>query len=203
MKTERENYHHGDLRQALIDAALELVVEKDVSSVSLREVARKAGVSHAAPYRHFEDKEALLAAVAQEGLEMFNYSLQEANQHITNPLEKLEVGCTAYVRYAIAHPSYYRIMFGAGGVNVEKKYPSLANSIQQSWMQFVNIIAQGQSLGLIRPGDPEQLAQGVWALTHGLAMLVLDGQITLNDSREIDFRSRFTIRLLVEGLMKR
>jgi AcrR family transcriptional regulator len=203
MKTERENYHHGDLRQALIDAALELVVEKDVSSVSLREVARKAGVSHAAPYRHFEDKEALLAAVAQEGLEMFNYSLQEANQHITNPLEKLEVGCTAYVRYAIAYPSYYRIMFGAGGANVEKKYPFLADSIQQSWMQFVNIIAQGQSMGLIRSGNPEQLAQGVWALTHGLAMLVLDGQITLNDSREIEFRSRFTIRLLVEGLMKR
>lgn len=210
MIVERETYHHGDLRQALIEAALELVAEKDVSSLSLREVTRKAGVSHAAPYRHFEDKEALLAAVAEQGFGMFNDALEEATQDIANPLERLEAGFIAYVRYAIENPSHYRILFGAYGANAEKTYPSLAAAIKQAFKQFVNTIAQGQHLGAIRAGNPEQLAQAVWALSHGLAMLLIDGQLTYkeiegmsNDTTLCVYESlfRFTTRLLMEGLL--
>lgn len=211
MIVERETYHHGDLRQALIDAALELVAEKDVSSLSLREVARKAGVSHAAPYRHFEDKEALLAAVAEQGFGIFNDALEQATQDIPNPLERLEAGFIAYVHYAIVNPSHYRILFGAYGANATETYPSLATAIKQAFKQFVDTIAQGQNIGTIRPGNPEQLAQAVWALSHGLAMLVIDGHLTY---KEIGGRSndkapfcvyeslaRFSTRLLMEGLL--
>ncbi len=210
MIVERETYHHGDLHQALIEAALELVAEKDVSSLSLREVARKAGVSHAAPYRHFEDKEALLAAVAEQGFGMFNDALEEATEHISNPLERLEAGFIAYVRYAIENPSHYRILFGAYGANVEKTYPSLATAIKLAFMQFVNTIAQGQNMGTIRPGNPEQLAQAAWALSHGLAMLLIDGQLTYKQIGEMSNEQtpdvyeslfRVTTGLLMEGLL--
>lgn len=211
MILERENYHHGDLRQALIDAALELVAEKDVSSLSLREVARKAGVSHAAPYRHFEDKEALLAGVAEQGFGMFHQALEQAAQHINDPLERLEAGFIAYIRYAIENPTHYRILFGAYGANATETYPFLAVAIKQAFMQFVDTIAQGQSLGIIRSGNPEKLAQSVWASSHGLAMLLIDGQLTDKEKAMssgqttcvYESLSRFTIRLLMEGLVSK
>lgn len=200
MVTQRENYHHGDLRQALIDAALELVAEKDVSSLSLREVARRVGVSHAAPYRHFEDKEALLVAVAQEGFGMLRHCIEEATQHIPNLLERLEAGCIAYVRYALEHPSHYRVMFGAYGAKA-KTNTSLAEVAKQTYMPLVNAIAEGQSTGVMRAGDPEYLAKAVWASLHGLAMLLIDGQLPETESGAIESLSRSTTRLLMEGLL--
>ena len=144
---------------------------------------------------------------------MFNDALEEATQHICDPLERLEAGFIAYVRYAIENPSHYRILFGAYGANASETYPSLAAAIKQAFKQFVNTIAQGQNMGTIRPGNPEQLAQAVWALSHGLAMLVIDGQLTYKEIGGIftdkapfcvyESLSRFSTRLLMEGLVRR
>ena len=88
---EKSNYHHGDLRQALIDGAIALIAEQDISSLSLREVARRVGVSHAAPYRHFADKEALLAAVAEEGFIRLTASMRQQQQMVfDDPLQRLQ-----------------------------------------------------------------------------------------------------------------
>jgi AcrR family transcriptional regulator len=200
MATRRDTYHHGDLRQALINAALELVTEQDARSLSLREVARRVGVSHTAPYRHFADKDALLATVAEEGFEMLSHSLQAAMESLTaDPLQQLEAVGVAYVRYAIEHPSHYRVMFGAYGAD-EETHPSLAKASRQAFMVLMNVIVMGQSAGVMRTGEPQQLAQAAWSLVHGLAMLLLDGQLPVTESRAFESLSGFIVRILIEGL---
>lgn len=198
--THRETYHHKELRQALIDAALELVVEKDVGSLSLREIARRVGVSHAAPYRHFADKDALLAAVAEEGFELLTITLKEAMQQVSSPLKQVQACGVAYVCYALAHPSHYRIMFGAYGASSAQQYPTLADAAIQAFMVLVDGIIAGQQAGMIRSEDPKQLARAAWSLMHGLAMLIIDGQIPITESQGVASLSSFITQTLIEGL---
>jgi AcrR family transcriptional regulator len=109
----RSSYHHGDLRRALLDTALRLIAEEGSSSFTLREVARRAGVSHAAPYRHFANKTALLAAVAEEGFRTLRTRLLEAGTRLpAEPLARLQTLGVEYVRFAVEHPSHFRVMFG-------------------------------------------------------------------------------------------
>jgi AcrR family transcriptional regulator len=201
--TERETYHHGDLRQALIEAALELVSEKDVDSLSLREVARRVGVSHAAPYRHFADKEALLAAVAQEGFQMLHHTLEIVlHKAPLDPLKRLqEIGVT-YVDFALEHSSHYRLMFGAYGATSAQQNPELAQAATQAFMVLVNCVETGQQAGVIRVDDSKQLALAAWALTHGLAMLLMDGQIPITTSQPVAPLSDFITQVLVEGMAR-
>lgn len=202
MAMQRDSYHHGDLRQALINAALELVTDQDVRSLSLREVARRVGVSHTAPYRHFADKDALLATVAEEGFETLSCSLQAGTQQQTDdPLKQLEAAGVAYVRYAIEHPSHYRVMFGAYEVN-KQTYLSLADASKQALMVLVNVIVEGQKAGVVRSGEPRQLAQAAWALVHGLAMLLIDGRLSVTEEQTLNSLSSFITRMLIEGLAK-
>jgi AcrR family transcriptional regulator len=200
----KKTYHHGDLRRALIDAALEIVAEKDVNSVSLREVARRVGVSHTSPYRHFADKDALLAALATEGFEMLSKVLKETVEDTNpNPLKQVEATGIAYVRYAIEHPSHYRVMFGAYEAACKEKYPTLAEAGEQTFMVLVDAIIEGQNAGLIRSGEPQQLAQAAWALVHGLAMLLIDGLIPIKETDAIASLSSAVTGTLIEGLAKK
>src|SRR5438045_6558281 len=105
-------YHHGDLRTALLEAAAELLDEGGPEAVSLRECARRAGVSHAAPYRHFETKDALLFALADEGFGWLAESGAKAMHGIRNARERLDAYGAAYVRFAIENPARFRLMFG-------------------------------------------------------------------------------------------
>lgn len=174
---KKTNYHHGDLRQALLKAALVLLKTKDVKSLSLREVARQAGVSHTAPYRHFADKSALLAAVAEEGFTEFGQYLQGAVDSVNaDPVESLKSTGVAYVRYALDHPTHFRVMFGycIAEPIVGSQLPTIA---QGTFQILVNVIVAGQAAGVIKPGDSRALAVERWALVHGLAMLLLDGML--------------------------
>ncbi|MDY6781880.1 MAG: TetR/AcrR family transcriptional regulator [Cyanobacteriota bacterium] len=182
---QKKSYHHGDLLQSLIDAALDLIAEKDVTDVSLREIARRVGVSHTAPYRHFADKEALLAAVAQEGFLRFRQSIEEAMEPVVDPLERLEAGCFSYLRYAAKHPSRYRIMFGMQGISEGKNNSAIAALARDIYSPFTIAIGEGQSAGVIRNGDPQQIAQTVWALMHGLTMLRMHGQLERGEDEAI------------------
>ena len=199
--TKRDNYHHGDLRQALIDAALELVAE-NLESVSLRGVARRVGVSHAAPYRHFADKDALLAAVAEEGFQMLRRALESAvHQAPTDPLKQLQAIGVAYVHFALKHSSHYRVMFGVYGTTSAQQNLELADAARQAFMVLASAIKTGQQANVIRSEDPQQLAWTAWSLVHGLAMLVMDGQVPVTPEARADLSS-FMTKVLIEGLAK-
>jgi AcrR family transcriptional regulator len=121
-------YHHGDLRNALIQAATTVLVEKGAAALSLREVAKVAGVSHAAPYRHFRDKAALLRVLAQGGFERLTAAINMAAENSPhNPEQKLIEAGVAYVRIAVQHPEITRLMF-AGTVEPQQDHTYLAAS---------------------------------------------------------------------------
>lgn len=161
-------YHHGHLRAACLRAARELLEEDGTAGLSLRAVARRAGVSPTAPYRHYADRDALLAAVAAEGYRELAGYLAEAHTAPATP-DDLAAVATAYVRFALEHPALFRVMF------VEPCDPTSPERVEATAAitGYVNGI-----VGNAFPGsDVDALSTAVWALVHGLAFLHLDGKL--------------------------
>jgi len=175
LKKESTPYHHGNLRRALIDAALDMIAEHGVKSLSIREVAKNAGVSHAAPYRHFKDKEDLLCAVAIEGFDMvIQDTLKRFERFKDAPLSRFHESGLAYIDFAAAYPSHYRVMFASGEHNVSEV---LDKRSKEAFMILYTSIAECQEAKLVRPLDTFELAMAAWSIVHGYAMLVIDGFI--------------------------
>ncbi|TQF16665.1 TetR/AcrR family transcriptional regulator [Myxococcus llanfairpwllgwyngyllgogerychwyrndrobwllllantysiliogogogochensis] len=177
-------YHHGDLRQALVDATLKLIATEDVGAVSLREVARRAGVTAAAPYHHFRDKDALLAAVAEEGYRALNQRMDESLSSIRAPRtdNQLRALARCYVRFAVEHPAHYRVMFRQEWGD-EEKYASLHAEGMRAYGRLQEL-AKETTGGKV---DMDTLAFTVWAWVHGLASLWNEGPLrkkTRSDSIE-------------------
>jgi AcrR family transcriptional regulator len=196
----RETYHHGDLRQTLIDTAIELVAEQGMTQWSLREVARRIGVSHTAPYRHFSDRDSLLAAVAERGFQEMSQHLQQTlNKIATDPQKRLQAIGVAYVQYAIAHPCEYQVMFRTSLEN-EHKDSDLAKAATKAFSLLVDIIAEGQKAGVFRQDNSKELAQVAWSLVHGLSMLLIDGQLKVPDHSSVEILANYTTQMLLEGI---
>ncbi|GBG39106.1 TetR/AcrR family transcriptional regulator [Mycobacterium montefiorense] len=171
----RHSYHHGDLKRALTSAALSLVAERGPKGFTLTEAARRAGVSAAAPYRHFTDKAHLLATVAEQGFLELHTALTAAVDAVSEPTEKLiEIG-RAYVRFALGHPDQYRVMFGAD--THKTQYPSLAVAAGQAFGVLLDGIAACQAAGSLRGQEPREAAGPLWSLVHGIASLAIDGEL--------------------------
>ncbi len=195
-------YHHGDLRRALLDAALDLL--KKGEDVALRDVARRAGVSHTAPYRHFADKDALLAAVGEEGFLALAKALRASIAKVEEPLARYYAASSAYVRFAVRHPAHYRVMFGARSAMKAPEIPSaLLSAGQEAFGLLLALIVEMQQAKLIRRGEPLEIAVALWSMEHGLAMLELDGYVAILPGRSDEERSRLVHRLLLEGLGER
>lgn len=171
MKTlkPRATYHHGDLRAALLSAARVLLDEGGVGAVSLREAARRAGVSPAACYRHFTDKEALLTALAVQGFEEFAQALGQAAQGGRKSFADMGV---AYVEFAVQRPGLFRLMFGPA-VADRSRSPELLQAIGASTRLFESGLKSHTRAG------PESPVAGLraWATVHGLATLAIDGML--------------------------
>ncbi len=198
----KKGYHHGDLRRALVRAAVEIIQEDNVQALTLRSVAKRVGVSHTAPYRHFNDKAALLASVAEEGFELLGQSLQQAIDHSgTSSLARLQDSGVAYVHFACNNPSHYRVMFGSSVAN-KAQYTSLLETAMAAFGILMSCIESCQKDGLIAQGDPQPLALAAWSLTHGLAMLLLDQQIPPT-GRPPEELIETVVRLLQQGLLQR
>ncbi|HEX9037500.1 MAG TPA: TetR/AcrR family transcriptional regulator [Ktedonobacterales bacterium] len=197
-------YHHGDLRAALIAAGLAILAEEGARGLTVRAAARRAGVSHNAPYRHFADKTALLAAIAQEGFEELAGDLERARVAAgPSPMAQMEETGWAYVRYASAHPDHLRVMFG-GDIPDSAAYPQLARAGAQAFAVLVAALRAGQEQGLFIAGDPRQLALTPWALVHGLSLLLIDHQLPIAGGEEERERLiRQCLRQSVEGLTRR
>lgn len=155
-------YHHGDLPATLLKAAGRALEKQGIGALSLRETARRAGVSHNAPYRHFPDREALLAALAAEGFAMLGERLRGKPGR--------EMG-EAYVRFALEQPQRFRLMFG--GVLPLAKYPELGTAAKAAHGALTSAFKD-----LPRP---ELAAAAAWSLVHGLSHLLLDGHFAAQD----------------------
>jgi AcrR family transcriptional regulator len=162
----RRAYHHGDLRSAILAAASQIFEKEGLSKLSLREAARRAGVSHNAPYRHFPDRESLLAALAAEGFGMLARAQSEAAS-----AGGLRAMGEAYVRFALAHPQRFQLMFG-GAVPIAK-HPELREVATQTFAGLSGALA-GHAPGARGASDASIAA---WALVHGLAHLLMDERI--------------------------
>jgi AcrR family transcriptional regulator len=181
-------YHHGDLKNALIDAGIEILAKEGVQALTLRKVARKVGVSHAAPYAHFTDKQALVAAIATEGYATLYRELsQAAALHPDDPAQRLIEVAWAYLQFAIDKPDHFKVTF-SGIVEQEADYPEYVEYSKKSLALVTDLIADCQQAGLAESNDIELLAVSIWAAIHGFILLLLGNQIP---GRLLD---RFTLR---------
>jgi AcrR family transcriptional regulator len=193
----RNAYHHGDLRRALLDATLQLITERGATGFTLREVARRAGVSHNAPYRHFRSSDALLAGVAAEGFTALSAALVRATAGATTPLDAFVRSGVAYVEFALAHPGRYRVMFGS---RLKKTgHPTLEWAAEQAFNGLVTLIKRGQETHVFAEGDAHARAQVAWSLVHGLADLAIAGQLAIR-GRRLRELTAFARTVLAKGL---
>jgi AcrR family transcriptional regulator len=170
----KASYHHGDLRSAAIREGLQLLEERGVDEISLREIARRAGVSATALYRHFPDKDALLAALAEEGLAVLGGEQQAAAEAAGGGVAGFNATGRAYVRFALAHPALFRLIFAKG---VKRAAPDWCEKDDDAMRLLLKNASE-----LIAPEHGEAAAKlfalRAWALVHGLSVLALDGQIS-------------------------
>ncbi|TCK27561.1 TetR/AcrR family transcriptional regulator [Pseudonocardia endophytica] len=160
-------YHHGNLREACLTAARELLEEGGNSELSLRAVARRAGVSATAPYRHFADREALLSGVAAEGYLELAATLAAAQPSPSTPEDLADIGI-AYVRFALDHPALFRVMFAEPCDPTSPERVAATTAINEYLHRIVR-----QALP---DSDTDSMATTLWALVHGMAFLHLDGK---------------------------
>jgi AcrR family transcriptional regulator len=166
-RTADKPYHHGNLRETLLDAADALLSERGVAALTLREVAKSAGVSHAAPYHHFASLNELLAAVAERAFTTLAQAMERAVR-ADDPAERLIAICESYVAYALQHPAQFRLMFG----------PMLAHKREHPGFQQAAERAFGVLLQATTEYDPSHgvvLALTGWSVAHGLSNLLIDG----------------------------
>jgi AcrR family transcriptional regulator len=188
MSTSSARYHHGDLRAACLRAAMELLEEDGATALSLRAVARRAGVSPGAPYRHYADREALISAVAAVGYHELATHLAAAHPAPSTP-DDLAAVAVAYVDFALARPALFRVMFSepCDQDSVERVAATTAISA------YVAAIVR-QSFPR---ADVEALSTAIWALVHGLAFLHLDGKFDTSTPAVVSDRVRGAVHAVI------
>jgi AcrR family transcriptional regulator len=163
-----------DLRQDVLQASRALIEEGGLDRLSMREVARKAGVSHQAPYHYFGDREAILAALAGEGFSRLGQSLARAAADAGEPGDAVVAMGKAYVDFAIRHPPYFQVMFRADAVPLDR-YPEARKQENEAFGKLVEEI--DKAFTSQAPEERRRIAVAVWAMVHGLATLILEGSL--------------------------
>ncbi len=208
MTAKRSSYHHGNLRRALLDSGLALLSERGPDGFTLREVARRAGVSHAAPYHHFADRGALVRGIVAESFELLGSALADAALVSgDDPFDRLEAMGLAYVDFALDHPQRYRLMFRTElSRSTDTDAPTEADLAGGgAFATLMAVVQDAADQGLLRDGtDAGGAAVTAWSSVHGLASLILEGAIGIRaDQRE---RARqvaaHVIGLVVGGLRR-
>jgi AcrR family transcriptional regulator len=196
-------YHHGNLKPALLQAALGLIAETGPAAFTLREVARRAGISHNAPYRHFREKDELLAAVATEGFERLAEALSKPERaararHPNPALHRFQASGLAYVRFALGSPEHLQVMFD--WPLDPDRYPALSLASRRAFAVLVEFVEAAQREGSLPEGDPLALACIAWSMVHGVAKLAIARKLPFkSESGILRFAAR-AIRALHEGM---
>jgi AcrR family transcriptional regulator len=171
-------YHHGDLKNELVRAGVEILAKEGIGSLSLRKVARHAGVSHSAPYAHFKDKQALLAAISSEGFRKLMAEMETSIKKAGLDPQRQLVACgRAYINFAMREQAIFKVMF-SGILEQEKKYPEFVEISQSTFRFLVKIVGACQRENILRPGPTELLAVTIWGQVHGIVSLALEKQIS-------------------------
>ena len=198
----KRGYHHGDLRRALIQAALRQVSAKGPHAFTLRQSARMAGVTHAAAYRHFPDRAALLAAVAEQGFRMLRASILRGRPRSSNPLKRFQQTGIAYVRFAVRHPEYFRAMFSSEAEGARSA--SLQKAKDEAFGLVVAGVESCVARGEVRQGATREIALTAWVAMHGLAALLVDRSPRLPRTRASQENlARRVTEVLFEGMSTR
>jgi AcrR family transcriptional regulator len=197
-------YHHGDLRGAIVRAALELLSETQSVEFSLRELARRAGVSHNAPYKHFAEKRELLAAVSTAGFERLTKRMSNELAEHRNARAQLFAMLRAYIRHGVENPALYRLMFGAYLSSPDDGRPAIERATAEKTKALLaDVIVKG-GLGRVIPNTPRnerKIAGAIlacWSLVHGLTMLLADGLV--GPAKKSDELSDSVVQGLLDGL---
>ncbi len=172
------SYHHGDLRNTLIQIGTEMLAESGEAALSLRKLAGRAGVSHNAPYQHFADKTALLAAIAEEGFRLLEGAMDEVTHGMTvdatKPEALLLALARAYVGFALMHPAHLQVMFSSFS---HLDYPSLAAQSHQTLGQLIQAVGRVQGVTGQAAPPAQDVAVTAWVTMHGLSAILITGKI--------------------------
>jgi AcrR family transcriptional regulator len=187
-------YHRVNLKQSLLDAAVGLIGEVGPQAFTLREVARRAGVSHNAPYRHFRDKDDLLAEVAAQGFDQLTESMKKAMAKGKTATERLSLAGRGYVQFALRWPQHILVMF-------EAPVKEEAQATQRAFQTLLDAIVAVQAEGGLPKGDPQTFAIAAWSAVHGLAKLAIGGRLPFDAKQTLRFTGYLT-QVLVHGMAK-
>lgn len=190
-------YHHGDLRRALVDSALGMLQESKSWQFTLREVARRAGVSHAAPYRHFSDRAALLSELAKVGFEMLGVQLSAALLESFSVEKQIVAVAKAYINFGDTNPALYQLMFSNNAGDVEEVH--LNERATAALNVLITLLERGQNEGVFKDHSTHGHAVACWSLVHGLTMLSMNGLLLPEKVGNQPIDS--ALATLLEGLM--
>ena len=164
-------YHHGHLRRLIMDISINTIEQQGVEGINFRALSVMTGVSPGAPYHHFEDRPALVLALAQEGFELLEAAMVKTSQTIkNNPIEKLEALANTYLHFAVSHPGYFKVMFRADAVS--NAHEVLTHPTKLMFECLCNAIEESQKQGTAPQGETLPLALLFWSTIHGLATLL-------------------------------
>lgn len=201
-------YHHGNLRPALIAAAVERIAEVGPAAFTLREVARRAGISHNAPYRHFRDKDELLGAVATQGFDRLAAALGGSTRRPSRtrgrrpegPLDRLQASGVAYVQFALRYPEHLQVMFD--WPIDPARYPDLEAAGGRAFGILLSLVQDAQRHGDLPEGESMTLACIAWSMVHGVAKLAIGSRLPYTSERQVLQFAKRAIDTLYRGLGK-
>jgi AcrR family transcriptional regulator len=193
-----KTYHHGDLRASLLASALELIREVGAEGFTLREVARRSGVSHTAPYRHFRVKEDLTAAIAEEGFVMLAKEMFRAGKSDGSARERLVAGGRAYVAFALKRQEHFKVMFATD--LDPKRHPAARKAAEKAFAGLLALVQACQDSGQLREGDTRTLARIAWSQVHGVSALAIGRQFAIRTQTEVLELTSGAMESLVDGL---
>ena len=195
-----KSYHHGNLRNELLDTAEAHLAEAGTEDLSLRALARTVGVSQTAPYRHFSDKNELLAALATRGYRKLLEDLEAAGHSAgASPVEQMHAFARSYVSYAIGNPDLFKLMFGPT-LQPTEDYPELHQATRDTYELVRAIMRRGIEQGIFRDEDDHYMANAGWSGIHGLAVLKVDTPQLFERHVDLERQVDMGVRIFIAGI---